>query len=46
MYGQGSEETTEKPLTFFQVLTGEPAFVGLEHWLLLLVLHQGTFDNV
>lgn len=46
MYGQGSEETTEKPLTFFQVLTGEPAFVGLEHWLLLLVLYQGTFDNV
>lgn len=46
MYGQGSEETTEKPSTFLQVLTGEPAFVGLGYWLLLLIHVQGTFSNV
>lgn len=40
------EETSEKPSTFLQVLTEELAFVGLEYWLPLLILHQGTFDNV
>lgn len=46
MYGQGSEETTEKPSPFLQVLTGETAFVGLGYWFLLLIHLQGTFSNV
>lgn len=29
-----------------QVLTGEPAFVGLGYWLLLLIHFQRTFSNV